>query len=103
MMPLEIRMDGPYAIPTVLCDHCGEAITDAQDGNYQWSDALLQEDPTTPMYFTHKACCDAFEQVRGGMQAWSAIGLECLPYLLARNLRLTWQQAQAAARLLGRR
>ena len=48
-----------------------------------------QEGATTPMYFTHKEYCDAFEAARGSGQAWSVIGLECLPYFLARNLHVT--------------
>ena len=41
------------------------------------------------MYFTHKEYCDAFEAAHGSGQAWSVIGLECLPYFLARNLHVT--------------
>jgi hypothetical protein len=98
-MPLVIQHDGPYAIPQLVCDFCGEVITDAQDGNDQWSDAAREDGATTPMFFTHTACCAAFEDAHGGSATWQAIGLECLPYFLARNLHVTWQQAQAAARL----
>jgi hypothetical protein len=69
---------------------------------YQWSDASLEEGETTPMSFTHKEYCDAFEVGHGGGHVWSAIGLECLPYFLVRNLHVTWQQAQASARLMMR-
>ena len=98
-MPLVIHHDGPYAIPQLVCDYCGKVITHAQDGNYQWSDADAEEGTTTLMYFTHKACCDPFEAAHEAQHPWSAIGLECLPYFLARNLHVTWPQAQAAARL----
>ena len=54
------------------------------------------------MYCTHKDCCGAFEAAQGDGQAWSAIELESLPYFLARNLHVTWQQAQARARLMRR-
>ena len=101
-MPLVITYNKPYAVPRIVCDSCGKVIADAQDGNYQWSDAMLEDGTTTPMYFTHKECCDAFEAAHGGGQAWSAIGLECLQYFLARNLHVTWQQAQASARLMMR-
>ena len=58
-MPLVIQFTGPYAAPKILCDHCGEEITEAKDGNYQWR-ALLQEDGACmPMVFTHKRCCAA--------------------------------------------
>ena len=49
-------------------------MTDAQDGNSQRSNTALAEGTTTPMSFTHKACCDDFEQARGGGQAWAAMG-----------------------------
>jgi hypothetical protein len=102
-MPLVIQFTGPYAAPKILCDHCGEEITDATAGNYQWTHADgCEEGQTTTMYFTHKACCDAFEHSDGDPSAWGAIGLECLPYFLARNLHVTWQQAQACARLMMR-
>ena len=54
------------------------------------------------MYFTHKEYGDAFEAAPGSGQAWSVLGLECLPYLLARNLHVTCQQSQASAWLMMR-
>jgi hypothetical protein len=97
-MPLLIQYTGPYAAPTVVCDHCGTPITDAKDGNYQWSHEVLGEGVTAPMLFTHKACCRAFEQARGG--SWGAIGLECLPFYLAHNLHVTWRTARTYAQLM---
>ena len=35
-MPLRIVEDGRYEKPTIVCDHCGEAITDVNDAHYQW-------------------------------------------------------------------
>jgi hypothetical protein len=55
--------------PTLRCDHCGTVMTDAQDGNSQWSDTALAAGTTTPMSFMYKACCDDFEQACGGGQA----------------------------------
>ena len=101
-MPLVMQRDGPSAVPRLLCDHCCAVIRTAADGNYQWSEAMLEDDTATAMFFTHKECCDAFEAAHGGGHVWSAIGLECLPYFLARNLHVTWQQAQASARLMMR-
>jgi hypothetical protein len=31
-MPLVMQYNGPYAVPQVLCDYCGEVIPDAQEG-----------------------------------------------------------------------
>ena len=77
-------------------------MTDTQDGNSQWSDAALAADTTTPMSCTHKACCDAFAQARGGGQAWVAVGLECVLDFLAKNLNMSWRQVQASARRMMR-
>jgi hypothetical protein len=35
-MPIVIREAGQFELPVVLCDHCGEEILDAREGNYQW-------------------------------------------------------------------
>src|SRR5262245_61150818 len=100
-MPLVIQFRGPYSAPTIICDHCGKAITRAQDGNYEWSHAAgTAEGQTAPMYFTHKTCCHAFEQAHGG--GWGAIGLEALPAFLATNLHIPWSQATAKARQMSR-
>jgi hypothetical protein len=32
-MPLVMQRDGPYAIPQLVCDHCGEVIMAAHEGN----------------------------------------------------------------------
>jgi hypothetical protein len=50
-------------------------MTDAQDGNSRWSEAALAEGTTTPISFTHKACCNAFGAAHSGGQAWAAMGL----------------------------
>ncbi len=81
-MPLKIEMTDFGAAPVVLCDHCGEPIVDARDGNYQW---LADTDGGTArryVFFTHKRCCHAFEQGRGGAAAWYAMELvDLLSYL----------------------
>jgi hypothetical protein len=102
-MPLVMQYNGPYATPQVLCDYCGEVIPDAQEGNYQWAEEEMTEGTSTPLYFTHKRCCDAFETTRGGGQHWSAIGLECLPYYLVKNLKSSWRAAQAQGAMMSRR
>src|SRR5215216_1154571 len=100
-MPFVIQFCGAYAVPRVLCDHCGEEIKTAADGNYQWSHADgCEEGQTAPMYFTHKACRRAFEKSSADPLAWGAIGLEALPYYLMHNLKVSWRQAQASAYLM---
>ena len=38
-MPLQIVQHRYTANPGIACDHCGEAITSAADGNYLWRQA----------------------------------------------------------------
>lgn len=98
-MPLAIRLRGPHACPVIVCDHCGEVIEHASEGNYQWQHPS-EESAIAPMVFTHKACCRPFEHAHGGRPAWSAIPLEALPVYLVRNLGLTWKKATRTAALM---
>ena len=87
-MALKIDTTDGFLTPLILCDQCGEPIRDARDGNYQW-----QADGDGPggrrfAFFTHKACCDAFEAGRGGAAAWFAMELNDLLPRLAASLRL---------------
>ena len=98
-MPLGIRIRGPHSCPVVVCDHCGQVIEDARDGNYQWQGAM-QEDEIALMVFTHKACCDPFEHAHRHEEPWCSIGLDALPHFLLHNLGLTGKEsASVAARM----
>lgn len=102
-MPLVMQCIGSAAMPKILCDQCGKAITAATDGNYLWSHAAgCEEGQTAPIAFTHKACCDAFERTHGEPYAWGAMSLTALPYFLMRNLQLSRQETQASGRLMSR-
>jgi hypothetical protein len=79
--------------PAVVCDHCGEPIRDACEGNCQWRAG----GDGTP-YFTHKSCCRAFEAARGGH--WCAMELQCFPVYLGNGLKVKWRAARRAAALL---
>jgi hypothetical protein len=96
-----IQYNGPYAAPQIFCDHCGKIIENAREGNYQWRlDYPMQDGETPHLFFTHKACCDAFETAQGG--SWAAIGLEALPFFLAHNLHVPWKTARAHAHMMSR-
>ena len=62
-MPLRItEVDASYTKPVSVCDHCGEEITTAADGNYHWRFGVRGDYPGAPVYFTHKRCCAAFRE-----------------------------------------
>jgi hypothetical protein len=74
--------------PVVVCDHCGEVIKDAKEGNYEFHAG------GGPVFFTHKRCCRAFEEAYGGRRMWWWCSLECLPIYLGNNLKLDWEKAK---------
>jgi len=43
-MPLIMQDCQGLSCPVVVCDHCGQQITDARDGNYQWRMGLKDTD-----------------------------------------------------------
>ncbi len=90
-MPLKIET-GQFGVrPVVLCDHCGEPIGDARDGNYHWQadEAAFGDGPSRRFaFYTHKSCCGAFEHERGGAASWFAMELADLLPALAASLRL---------------
>jgi hypothetical protein len=77
-MAIRIVIRRNRARPLVFCDHCGRQIARARDGNYQW------RAPGGAVFFTHKECCHAFEEERGGF--WGAFDLQAFPQFLANNL-----------------
>jgi hypothetical protein len=79
--------------PVVVCDQCGEPIDDAHDGNYQWQAPLDPGLSRKFVFFTHKSCAHAFEQVRGCSGAWYAMELTELLPLVARALHVDWDEA----------
>ncbi len=89
-MPLKIDTSDGFLTPLIICDECGEPIRDARDGNYQWqADGDSQGAGGRRFaFFTHKACCDAFERGRGGAAAWYAMELTDLLPRLAASVRL---------------
>ncbi len=66
----------------VICDECGAAIQNAEDGYVEWRPTGRGAD----LHFTHKLCRSRFETSRRGR--WSADELVNLPIRLAAALRL---------------
>ena len=97
-MPLRILEKGRYDEPAIICDHCGKPIARADDGNYHWRFDGRSDYPGAPMYFTHKACCRAFETQNPG--PWGAMGLDCLLVYLSNVLDLDWEAAKLKVQVL---
>ncbi len=93
-MPLHIVQGRYTANPTIVCDYCGEVITSAADGNYQWRQTAEGEGAN--VVFTHKKCCHPFEHHTGGQ--WNAISLSWLLGFLAKNLDVDVKRTQAEIR-----
>jgi hypothetical protein len=99
-VPLRIVPNGQRDVPTIVCDHCGRAITNVKDGNYQFRLGEGEKrGEGSLVYFTHKACCHAFDRMHpaGGADAGE---LDSLFVYLANNLKLDWEEARARAALL---
>lgn len=99
-MPMAVKFHDDLFMPIVVCDQCGEEITEAAKANYQW--LFNADDPhrAARMYFTHKRCCRAFEQRHGGRWCWCE--LQCLPIYLGTNLRIKQRAARQMVRFFGR-
>jgi hypothetical protein len=94
-MPLIMNCDGQRACPNVFCDACGKQIKEASDGNAQW--VMGDEGKGCTVYFTHKACCHAFDTANPGLGAQE---LSHFLVFLANNLRVDWDKAKAGASLI---
>ena len=95
-MPLAVRFQDELFMPVVVCDYCGKDIETANDGNCQW----LGTDGPCRLYFTHKACCRAFEHRHGGHWCW--MELAALPAYLVTNLGISWRESKRMANFFSR-
>ena len=97
-MPLKIEITNHGAGPVIVCDHCGERIADAAEGNYEWARVIDTPGERVAVYFLHKWCSPAFEQRRGLVLDSMELTV-MLPYL-AQNLQLDWDKAWSQAETL---
>jgi hypothetical protein len=84
-MPLTMKLHGERACPGVICDVCGKDIKYARDGNAQW--LMGKEGKGCTIYFTHKACCNAFDTANPGAGAHE---LSHFLIFLTNNLKVDW-------------
>ena len=99
-MPICMVDKNGISAPIVLCDVCGEVITKAIDGNYEW---VPREEPSkrhipVPVCFTHKRCSNEFER-QHAPQGGVSCNHELLyfPLYLGNNLELDWEMAKRYA------
>lgn len=92
---LEVRGEGQERWrPQVVCDHCGEPITNAGAGNVLWN----RETPPGP-WFTHKACYRPFVAENGRPTFWTPLSAFLLQ--LQANTRYSHEAAKRAAEAMG--
>lgn len=94
-MPLHVTLEAHTANPGIVCDYCGEAITTAADGNYQWQ-TFAHGTTDGTIYFTHKRCCYPFEHQHGGN--WGVLDLSWLLVFLKNTLRVDMRKTEAIIR-----
>jgi hypothetical protein len=95
-MGLRMKIFGGCCGPVVVCDHCGQEIEDACDGNYCWGGEVADGFHGDRPYFTHKRCHAAFDKAHPDICSMTG-ELEWLVPYLAYNLGLNWKEARRAA------
>lgn len=100
-MPIRIVADGQYDKPVIYCDHCGEPILKAEEGNYQYKSMGTLEQGGTPIMFTHKRCCSSFDRTDQG-RSTGAVDLASLLVFLVDGLKVDLKEARQRAGFLNR-
>ena len=97
-MPLQIKLEDNLYMPVAVCDHCGEQIIDAKQGNYEWRVQPPDYDTDGDVFFTHKGCSRAFRLARPVEPGhWCCIELRELTMRLSANLGQSWQDVKTEA------
>lgn len=91
-MPIKIRLDKQHGhCPIVICDHCQQQITKADEGAYVYN---LVEDESG-IKFAHKKVCLDHVQKKLNSDGW--MELSVFPIYLARNLEINITGAEEQA------
>lgn len=89
--------------PIVVCDSCGEEITDCEMGLYVWDarlDSEFNDGKPVDLYTVHKRACDYALASRLGIEEGqlSSMELQTLPVFLGENMGLNsrkkWNHAR---------
>jgi hypothetical protein len=95
MIKIIINDDGRHA-PQAFCDHCGERIEQARDGNYEWHPGNIEPGDEVEVYLIHKRCTQAFQQATGKHPYTGE--LTVFPVYLGNNLEIDWDEANEMVR-----
>lgn len=93
-MPIKMMQTDRGAGPVIVCDFCGERITEASEANYIRDDEGVEAGSLTDIYFVHnRRRCDEGLQRQMGMRIDNSAGLPILiPYLI-HNLNVDMEHA----------
>jgi hypothetical protein len=84
--------------PVPFCDYCGEEITKATNGNYEWERNPAALDEPATIYLSHKHCTRQLEQAKySGTGLWSNMELQVFPIYLGNRMQLNWAHARELA------
>jgi hypothetical protein len=97
--------DGAYSV--IVCDHCGEPITDAKDGNAVWRESShpRRKEQFIPIQHTHKRCNWLFMHRRfpepdDGSWMWMSHELTHDLFMLLLNVEFNLPDAERQARMM---
>lgn len=89
--------------PVIICDHCGEEITDGLNASYVWRRGVNEpSDTLAEVFFVH----NTFECHRGWERSHPekpgeihlSMNLDVLPHYLGNNLNIDQEGSEARAR-----
>jgi hypothetical protein len=105
---IQLKSDG-CACPVIVCDQCGEPITDAKDGNTVWREPSLNSRFGAGRFYdiqhTHKTCNwffmkRSFPEPEDLSWRWMSHDLLTDLYWLLNNLRYDAKEAEPVERLM---
>jgi hypothetical protein len=106
-MSQKIQIKDGRAYPVIVCDHCGQAILDAKDGNTVWRESVgsRKTEQFIPIYHTHKRCNWVFMHRRfpepsDFSWSWMSHDLPHDLFMLLLNVEFDRKDAEQQARLL---
>lgn len=83
---------GEKDCPVAICDHCGQRIAIADEGNVEWQAG-------SELFLTHKgACSRAFHQAKSASGSVMSEELDVFVARLVQNLGITLESAKLTKR-----